>query len=56
MFKFLKICKKNNEAHELKNWQILKRNNTNELGKTNSKNARITTKKQQKKKQKTKQQ
>jgi len=33
MFKFLKNCRKNNETHKLKNWYIMKKNNTKSTGK-----------------------
>ncbi len=47
MIKFLKICRKNNETHELKTQYIMKRNNTKWIGKKYSKNAKVTTTKEQ---------
>jgi hypothetical protein len=47
MLKFLKICRKNNETHELKTQYIMKRNNTKWIGKKYSKNAKVTTTKEQ---------
>jgi hypothetical protein len=46
MLKFLKICRKNNETHELKIQYIMKRNNTKWTGKKYSKNAKVTTTKE----------